>query len=252
VSLAVFGPEYAATYDALYEDKDYLAECDVVERVFAVYAQRQVRRVLDLGCGTGGHAAPLAARGYEVVGVDRSPAMLERARARGSEARFQAHEIAGLDLGESFDAVLMMFAVFSYQTANADVQTALASVRRHLRPGGLFFADLWYGPAVLRQRPSERVKVASIADGQIIRVASGDLDARRNLCTVRYHVWQIASGQLVAEVREQHPMRYFFLPELELMFESAGLELLRLGSFPEIDDEATEATWNVAVIARAA
>lgn len=248
----VFGAEYAAAYDALYEDKDYAAECDLVERVFELYGQGAVRRVLDLGCGTGGHAVPLAQRGYEVVGVDRSPHMLERARARRASVRFELSEIGSLDLaGERFDAVLMMFAVLGYQLANTDVQAALQAARRHLGPNGLLFADVWYGPAVLRQRPAQRIKIVEQADTQVIRVADGDLDARRDVCTVRYHVWRIAAQRVLAEGREQHLVRYFFGPELELFLAEAGFQPLRLGGFPDFEAEATEDTWNVALAARA-
>jgi hypothetical protein len=52
-------------------------------------------------------------------------------------------------------------------------------------------------------------------------------------------------------VREQHPMRYFFALELELLLAGAGFELVRLGAFPAIDDEPNEKTWNVALVARA-
>ena len=149
---SVFGRDYAAAYDDLYHDKDYQAECDVISQVFDTYAAGTVRRVLDLGCGTGGHAVILASRGYEVVGVDRSPEMLDRARARDSSASFELGEITSFNFGQTFDAVLMMFAVLGYQARNADVQAALATVRRHLTPGGLFFCDFWYGPAVLAQR----------------------------------------------------------------------------------------------------
>ena len=85
----------------------------------------------------------------------------------------------------------------------------------------------------------------------MIRVASGELDTRRDLCTVRYHVWQIEAGQLQAEVREAHTMRYFFALELELLLAATGFELIRLGAFPNLDDEPTEHTWNVALVARA-
>jgi SAM-dependent methyltransferase len=247
----VFGREYAAAYDDLYHDKDYLAECDLIERVFETYGAGPIRRVLDLGCGTGGHAVILAQRDYAVVGVDRSPEMLDRARARGSAARFEVGQIGSVDLGETFDAALMMFAVLGYQVGNADLQAALATVRRHLRAGGLFFCDFWYGPAVLAQRPSERVKVIDSTHGQLIRVATGELDARHDLCTVRYHVWQIEADRVLAEVREQHPVRYFFALELELLLAAAGFELTRLGAFPNLDDEPTENTWNVALVARA-
>lgn len=248
----VFGPHYAAAYDELYQDKDYLAECDLIERVFQEYAQGAVRSVLDLGCGTGGHAAPLAERGYTVVGVDRSPGMLARAAARGSAARFETGDITSVQLDEAFEATLMMFAVLGYQVCNADVQAALATARRHLSPTGLLFADVWYGPAVMAERPSERVKVTGASGGsQVIRVASGELDSRRNVCTVRYRLWHLDRGRLTAETREQHSMRYFFAPELELFLNATGFELLRLGAFPNIEDEPSEHTWNVAFVARA-
>ncbi len=248
---AVFGRDYAAAYDELYRDKDYLAECDLIENVFRLYGQSATRRVLDLGCGTGGHAVVLAERGYHAVGVDRSADMLERARTRGSSARFELGEIGSIDLGETFDAVLMMFAVLGYQVANSDLQAALATARRHLRQSGLFFGDFWYGPAVLGQRPSERVKVIDTSTGQVIRVAAGELDTRRDLCMVRYHVWRIEADRVTAEAREQHPMRYFFAPELELYLSNAGFELVRLGAFPNLDDDVGDQTWNVALVARA-
>jgi SAM-dependent methyltransferase len=248
---AVFGRDYAAAYDDLYHDKDYPAECDLIERVFATYGSGRVRRVLDLGCGTGRHAVILAERGYEVTGVDRSPEMVERARARGSLAHFELGDIASIDLGETFEAALMNFAVLGYQVGNTDLQATLATVRRHLRTGGLFFCDFWYGPAVLAQRPSERVKVIDSRGGQLIRVATGELDVRHDLCVVRYHVWQIEAGRVLAEVREQHPMRYFFALELELLLAGAGFELARLGAFPNLEDEPTQTTWNAALVARA-
>lgn len=79
---APFSTDYAAVYDALYADKNYSSECDLLERVFREHAARPVRGILDLGCGTGGHALMLAQRGYEVVGVDGSTAMIARAAAK--------------------------------------------------------------------------------------------------------------------------------------------------------------------------
>jgi hypothetical protein len=68
---------------------------------------------------------------------------------------------------------------------------------------------------------------------------------------VRYHVWRIEHGRVSAEVREQHPMRYFFELELDLLLAEAGLELVRLGAFPDLEAEPSERTWNVALVARA-
>jgi SAM-dependent methyltransferase len=251
VTERVFGEGYASAYDALYQDKDYLAECELIEHVFNTYGLGQIRRILDLGCGTGGHAVPLAERGYDVVGVDRSAAMLEHARARGSTARFERSDIASLHLDETFDAALLMFAVLGYHLANVDVQAALQAARRHLRPGAVLFFDVWYGPAVLMQRPGDRVKVIEAPDCQLIRMASSELDIRRHACTVHYRLWRVADGRRAQEVRESHAMRFFFPLELDMLLASAGFELVRLGSFPSLDVEPSENTWNVGVVARA-
>src|SRR5262249_15398344 len=77
-----FAPDYASAYDTLYAEKDYAGECDLLEEVFHRFAPTAVHRVLDMGCGTGGHSLILAARGYEVTGIDRAPAMLDAARAK--------------------------------------------------------------------------------------------------------------------------------------------------------------------------
>jgi ubiquinone/menaquinone biosynthesis C-methylase UbiE len=56
-----FGLIYSDAYDLIYRDKDYNAECDLIERIFQTYSN-STRSVLDLGCGTGNHAFPLAQR----------------------------------------------------------------------------------------------------------------------------------------------------------------------------------------------
>src|SRR5262245_9243424 len=101
---AVFGDGYANSYDLLYGDKDYAAECDLIQRVIRRYGLEPTRSVLDLGCGTGNHSLPLAQRGYEIVGVDRSEKMLVQARSKAQTgATFRAGDIRSVDVGRKFD-----------------------------------------------------------------------------------------------------------------------------------------------------
>lgn len=253
----VFGRIYADVYDTVYRDKDYAAESELAERLFRAYGDGPVGSVLDLGCGTGSHAVQLAHAGYEVVGVDRSAGMLSHARKKaavvtsGISPRFEEQDVRGADLGRQFDAVMIMFAVLGYQLGNGDVLATLKAARRHLRPKGLLLFDVWYGPAVLRQRPSQRIKTISTPAGRILRASSGELDVQRHLCVVHSDTWQLEGKQLINSTEESHPMRYFFPLELSLFLECAGFTPLRLGAFPEFDRDPDETTWNVMQVARA-
>jgi SAM-dependent methyltransferase len=254
----LFDSAYADAYDALYADKDYGEESQLIERLLKTYGSGPTRTLLDLGCGTGNHALPLAQRGYEVVGVDRSAAMLERARQKAAseringKAKFYQDDICSFQVERSFDVALMMFAVLGYQLENQQVLAALQTARKHLRPGGLFIFDVWYGPAVLREGPSERVKVIPMDRGQILRFASGKLVIERHLCEVSYRLWRLEEERLVGQTEETHRMRYFFPLELDLFLEFSGFVPVRLGAFPEFDRNPDTTTWNVLGLARAA
>jgi SAM-dependent methyltransferase len=255
----VFGLEYTDQYDLLYHDKDYEAECDLIEKVLQQYAQRPLETILDLGCGTGSHAIPLAKRGYKVMGVDRSAGMLSHAREKTKNTfstqspntpTFIEGDVRNVDIGQRFDAVLMMFAVLGYQLTNEDVLAALRTVHQHLKPGGLFVCDVWYGPAVLAVRPSERVKVIPTKEGKLIRVASSTLDTYHHLCEVRYRLWRLSGSQVMSETEESHMMRYFFPQELAFFLSQTQFKMVDIRSFDDIKCPPSENTWNVLVIGK--
>ncbi|MFB0564473.1 MAG: class I SAM-dependent methyltransferase [Candidatus Aminicenantaceae bacterium] len=254
----VFDSIYANAYDLLYRDKDYDSECTLIERIFQTYGDGHIRKVIDLGCGSGNHAIPLAQRGYKVVGVDRSENMLTHARRKAAHIKesnhidFHQEDIRTVDLKQQFDAALMMFAVLSYQQKNEDVLAALEAANRHLRSKGLLIFDVWYGPAVLHKRPTQRVKVVRTPKGKTLRIATGELDIRNHLCTVHYHLWQLEGKKLVAETEEDHQLRYFFPKELDFFLERSGFIPIRLGVFPEIDRDPDEKTWDILEVAQKA
>jgi SAM-dependent methyltransferase len=259
MTFSVFTQAYANAYDLFYRDKDYQWECDLLEKVFQCYGTVPMNHLLDLGCGTGGHALPLALRGYQVVGVDRSADMLRRAEDKAAsfpelhlQGRLAFHlgDLRHVQLDQQFDAVLMMFAVLSYQLSNEEVQAALQTVNRHLRPGGLFVADVWYGPAVLATRPTERTKVIATEDGKVIRAATPSVDVMRHLAQVHYHFWQIKGQQVVMEGEETHQVRFFFPQELGLFLSQAHLTLLHLSAFGALEQPPQENTWNVLLVAK--
>jgi SAM-dependent methyltransferase len=254
VNDSAFSSLYASTYDALYRDKDYAREARLVDRVLRQHAAGDLGSVLDLGSGTGNHALQLADLGYDVVGVERSTAMLEIARVKlAGRANVELHEgdIRGFDVGRIVDAALILFAVLGYQTEDEDVLAALRSARRHVRPGGLLAFDVWYGPAVLHERPSARSARIPVDGGELLRVVTPVLDVNRQLCRIHYELSRAVDGEVVESATEEHTLRFFFPNELRLLVGASGFELLRLTAFPDVDSEPDETTWNVLALARA-
>lgn len=252
----VFGTSYAEQYDALYLAKDYAAECDLIEHAFGRY-DASPSSVLDIGCGTGGHVLELAGRGFDCTGVDLSPAMLELA-ARKAQSRSFVHQprwingnAAAFAANSEFDAAIMMFAVVSYLTSNDAVRAGLANIRRHLKPGGLFICDFWYGPAVLIVRPEDRVRVIENGEGKSIRAASTVLDTFNQTADVSFRLWTASAAAGLAETVETHTMRYFFPQEFKLLLEGAGFESLSLTEFPSLAAPLGDQSWNALSIARA-
>jgi SAM-dependent methyltransferase len=113
-------------------------------RLYEQLLHTGVRRVLELGCGTGRVAAALARSGIEVTGVDLSPAMLDAARERvaGLPVRLVEADMRSLDLGERFDAVLVPLGGLQHLKTVDDLVAAMETISRHLEPEGIAAADV--------------------------------------------------------------------------------------------------------------
>ncbi|MGH8187036.1 MAG: class I SAM-dependent DNA methyltransferase [Steroidobacteraceae bacterium] len=252
----VFGG-YARYYDLLYRDKDYAGESAYAAERLRAHAPG-ARDILELGCGSGLHAMELARMGYHVTGIDISEPMLDAARERLTRAPgeirarllFRHGDARSCRLGVRFDAVIALFHVMSYQTSSADVDAALATAAAHLGPGAPFVFDFWYGPAVLAQRPEARVKQVEDASVRITRTADPRLREEANCVDVRYtlQIERKQGAQGAERLSEEHTMRYFFLPEIELALARSGL---RLASAAEMGSGAplSEATWSACAAA---
>jgi demethylmenaquinone methyltransferase/2-methoxy-6-polyprenyl-1,4-benzoquinol methylase len=102
-------------------------------RITVEQVTRKGDRVLDACCGTGDLAIAARTRGADVVGLDFSEAMLERARAKSREIEWVRGDVLALPFDDaSFDAVTVGFGVRNVD----DLEAGLRELRRVLRPGG--------------------------------------------------------------------------------------------------------------------
>jgi len=239
---------YSRYYDLVYRDKDYAAEAKYVDGLLRRHGVAG-SDLLEFGSGTGKHGRLLTQRGYRVLGIELAAEMVARAAsAPGFETK--QGDIRTVRLGRTFDAVLSLFHVVSYQTANADVQAVFARAAEHLERGGLFIFDVWYTPAVHAQRPEVRIKRLTDEDVTITRLAEPVIHANENIVDVNYTIIARSSASgMCREFSETHPMRHFCLPELDLFALAAGFERVGAEEFLSGADPS-ERTWGVCVVLR--
>ncbi len=237
---------YSRYYDLLYKDKDYAGEVTYIKALLTRHGVEQ-GNLLEFGSGTGKHGRLLAQQGYKVHGIERSADMVAQAP---QDAGFscQQGDICTVQIDRTFDAVLSLFHVLSYQTSNADLIAVCANAARHLAHNGMFIFDFWYSPAVYTQCPSVRVKRIADAQVEITRLAEPDLHPNKNRVDVNYTIFarDTATGSMQT-VTETHPMRHFSLPEIDLLAQMTGFKRIVAEEFVSGKPAGVD-TWGVCVV----
>jgi SAM-dependent methyltransferase len=242
--------EYSAYYDLLYTDKKYESEVDYVVRTLRS-ANPQTRTILELGSGTGRHGRLLAGIGFAVHGVELSQDMALVARSGAGKTpaggRFDCDvgDLRLVRVGHTFDAVISLFHVISYQTTDDDLRAAFKTAAVHLEPGGIFLFDVWHGPAVLATPPAIRTKEVANQHYRVKRVARPEHDASRATVRVAYELdCEDLYTKQKTQFVEDHLMRYLFPTEVEAFAAEAGFTVRMTEEFLTGRAPSTE-TWGV-------
>lgn len=221
---------YSKYYDLLNRDKDYSKETTYIDNLLKKYAQRETNSLIDVGCGTGKHDIVFANKGYDVWGIDRAVEMIDIANCqKGSlqNVSFQVGDATNFNLDMGVDAVVSLFHVMSYLNDSDVLSAAFKNIYNHLNKDGLFIFDFWHGPAVLTDKPEQRLKKMEDNDLIVYRVATPVLYAERNVVDVNYEIHIIdKQTQKTETIKEMHSMRYLFLPELEYMLKNIGFKIV--------------------------
>src|SRR5260370_42170922 len=125
--------------------------------------------VLELACGTGRLTVPLSQAGFDISGLDISPAMLQVARAKAKRSGTAITLVEGnymdFSLGRKFHLIFIADNSLSHMLERKDVEACFRCVRQHLAPGGRFVVDVFTpSPRILARDPFERHPVGEYED----------------------------------------------------------------------------------------
>jgi SAM-dependent methyltransferase len=215
-----FDDDYLRVFDPLLPAERTAAE---VNGVVGQLGLAPGARLLDLCCGQGRHAVPLARLGYRVTGLDLSRPLLARAAAAaagGQPVGLVAADMRRLPFADGrFDAVLNLFHAFGYLEDQTQDELVLAEVARVLAPGGRFLQELANREALVRGWHDS--EVARHDDGLLV-LQERELDLRTSRDLVRYTLLHPDGRRVTREAS----VRLYTLTELEAMLGRAGLKLL--------------------------
>ncbi|MEP6963744.1 MAG: class I SAM-dependent methyltransferase [Acidobacteriota bacterium] len=200
--------------------------------------------VLEVGCGTGRVLIPTARAGMEIVGLDLSPHMLAVCRQalalEPEEIQTKVHlhqaDMRKFDLGREFPLVTIPFRPFQHLTSVADQLACLATIRRHITPGGRLILDL-YNPSLeamvndpIGQEIPEEASEFTMPDGRRVvrchKTLSRDRFEQLNRHELIYDVTHPDGHK--ERLTHAFPMRYLFRFEAEHLLARAGFAVEHL------------------------
>lgn len=216
---------FAAVYDLFMGEVDYEGW---LRHIFALWEKfgLQPKTVIDLGCGTGSIALPLAKAGLDMTGVDLSAEMLaeaeHKARAEGLSLRWVCQDMTELDLSEKADCILSLCDSMNYLTEEGQLEQAFQSVARHLQPKGLFIFDL-NTEYQFREVLGQNIFASAEEDAAYIWENTYDESEKINEYYVSFFIEQ--ENGLYQRIEECHYERAYSMEEIEEGLRVCGLEL---------------------------
>lgn len=194
-----------------YFDFDYIKGTEQeVGFLIELFGKDKTQKILDVGCGPGRHAVELAAAGYNLFGIDISNRLLEiamqRSRERNVSPRFVLADAREIPFKNAFDWIYCLCeGAFGILESDADNQRVLTNVGQALKPGGFLLLNVLSASYIFRHPENDE-----------------EFDIER--CVGYWtEYYTTEDGQ---QRKERCFNRYYTLPELSLLLDMAGLDLV--------------------------
>jgi SAM-dependent methyltransferase len=244
----------AKIYDRIWGKRDYDAEVKFLHEQFKKHG---CRSVIDIGCGTGNHALLLSRLGYDVMGVDVSPTMLEMARSknRGTKACFikgdMKHPGSFASKTRRFDAAISLGHASSHLYSDKDLRVFLQGVRRALRKNGLFVFNA-NNARKISEDYLNKLLLDHATDEESFQIAVLAHNTRdpEDPNIIHWNPIYLINekGKVDLQIRA-HKLRWFQISELEKLVRENGFEINAIYSGPlkeKFDEDLHRDAWFVA------
>jgi SAM-dependent methyltransferase len=181
--------DYPRYYDLAFRSETY-AEVDFIEAACRKYGLFRVRRILEPGCGGGRLIVALAARGYDMVGLDLNDVSLEYLRRRLGRRQLRAEifhaDMANFEISKPVDAAVNTWNTFRHLTTEHAARRHLECVANALRPGGIYILGMHLLPLDVAEESVERWSARHGRTKVTVTLRVLSTDRRRRIEVLRF------------------------------------------------------------------
>ena len=220
---------FARVYDLFMDNIPYAQWCEYLKKLLKKYGVSD-GIVLELGCGTGNVTRKLAEAGYDMIGVDNAPDMLEIAMEKkaedGQDILYLCQDMREFELYGTVKAVVSICDSMNYITEPEDLETVFRLVNNYLDPGGIFIFDL---NTVYKYREllGEQTIAENREDASFIWDNFYDEEERINEYDLALFIPEESNGEtLYRKYEEVHYQRAYEPEEIRELLERAGMEFI--------------------------
>lgn len=247
--------DYPQYFDMVFRDET-AAEVLFFEQAFARFGLAKTKHLLEPGCGSGRLVAAMAARGYDVCGVDLNQRMLtylrRRLRRRDLSADILLGDMVDLSIGQKYDAAFCTFNTFRHLLTEQDCIAHLNSIAQHLRVGGIYVLGFHIIPLDADPESTERWTVSH--GGTKVSMTLKVIEFERNVRKERLRASIKAtkrSGK-VERIRSEFDLRLYTTSQVKKLLQKVSdvLEIAEIYDFDydideprEFDDDLTDAVF---------
>ena len=232
----------AGVYDKINSGVDYEKWANFTESLFDKYLSERPELVLDLASGTGRMTLEFTRRGYDMIGVDRSPEMLSRASdavfdaiidgilpEEGKRPLFLCQSMTDFELYGTVGAILCCLDSLNYLTGDGELDKCFALAHNYLDPNGLFIFDM-NTPYKFENVYGENAYVYDVdeEDGGSFCVWQNFYDKKTKLCDFLLTVFKENEDGKYSRYDEEQRERCYTMEEIKASLTKAGFELLEV------------------------
>lgn len=235
----------------MYASKDYAGEVKTLLSIAKKYNQSEIKKILEIGCGTGNHTIELAKTKKKITAIDTDRFMIDIAKSKTKNLKNISALFTPIEKikEKDFDVAFAMFNVVTYIADLKSLISFFKGVSSALNKKGVFVFDCWNGIAAMKDPPQSKTSSQNIGDKIITTELNSTTDFINQKVKLDYHFF-ISDKKSKTIQKDSFSFNQTLWTPLEIKFalESAGLNVIVCCKNFQPEKKATETDWKIMFI----